>query len=193
MKNIKLVMLIGKSGSGKDSIKKELVKNPDFHNIIGVTTRPKRDNESSLAYHFISKEEFINKLLNNLLLTGSVYNGWGYGIYNSELAKDKINIGVFNLNDLDIINQTNENHKMDIKVILVNCDAKERLLRQLYREKEPNVDEIIRRYSADEEEYKNFNFLELKNVKLYTIDNTLTLEDSVQETLKIINNNDWTK
>ena len=40
----------------------------------------------------------------------------------------------------------------------IHASDKQRFLRQLNREEYPDVKEIIRRYSADEEDFKNINF-----------------------------------
>lgn len=187
MSNTKLVMLIGKSGSGKDSIKKELIKNPIFHNIINTTTREKRDNETSVAYHFISYDAFAQKLLADEFLTAATYNGWGYATEKKELVEDKINIGVFNLQDLEILKSQKD---IQIKIFIIDCDKKERLLRQLYREKEPNVDEIVRRYQEDE---KDFKFILSSEKEYYYIDNSCMLEDAVQEIYEILKQDGWVK
>jgi guanylate kinase len=46
MKKIKIVALIGESGSGKDTFMQEVLKlRPDLHEIISCTTRPIREGE----------------------------------------------------------------------------------------------------------------------------------------------------
>ena len=59
-----LVILSGVSGAGKDTIKKELMKRMD--NVITLpsfTSREKRQGETEgVQYHFISKEEFEEKI-----------------------------------------------------------------------------------------------------------------------------------
>lgn len=59
-----LVILSGVSGAGKDTIKKELMKRMD--NVITLpsfTSREMRANEEEgVQYHFISKEEFEEKI-----------------------------------------------------------------------------------------------------------------------------------
>lgn len=54
-----LVVLIGKSASGKDTILRELVKRHSFKEIVTTTTRPMREGEvNGVDYNFISKEDF---------------------------------------------------------------------------------------------------------------------------------------
>jgi hypothetical protein len=54
---------------------------------------------------------------------------------------------------------------LDVTVFKIVCSDKTRLLRQLNREADPNVKEIIRRYKADEEDFFDleFNYCEIEN------------------------------
>ena len=59
-----LVILSGVSGAGKDTIKKELIKR--MQNVISLpsfTSRePRPGEEEGVQYHFITKEEFKEKI-----------------------------------------------------------------------------------------------------------------------------------
>ena len=46
---------------------------------------------------------------------------------------------------------------IQLYVVQVQAPDKERLLRSLYRETDPDIDEIIRRYSADKADFENFS------------------------------------
>lgn len=53
-----MIVLCGRSCSGKDTIKKELI-NRGYHNIVRYTTRPIRDGEADgVDYHFITEDQF---------------------------------------------------------------------------------------------------------------------------------------
>ena len=55
-----VLILAGKSGSGKDAIQNILKEEYGFQPIVSTTTRPIREGEEEgVAYHFISKEEFL--------------------------------------------------------------------------------------------------------------------------------------
>ena len=62
-----LVILSGVSGAGKDTIKKELIKRMD--NVISLPSftsrQPREDEEEGIQYHFITREEFLEKVHNN--------------------------------------------------------------------------------------------------------------------------------
>ena len=149
-----IIALMGKAGSGKDTIMRALLKQPAFKNaipIISCTTRPKREGEQNgIDYYFLTNEEFTNKVLSGDMLEATVFNNWCYGTSTENLSKDKINIGVFNPEGVGLLR---ENPNINLKLIYIEADDKDRLLRQLNREKNPNVHEIVRRYLADEKDF----------------------------------------
>jgi hypothetical protein len=66
--------------------------------------------------------------------------------------KEGINIGVFNPEGYDCLTSEPLNG-VKIYGYYVMCDDKVRMLRQLNREEHPNVEEICRRFFADEEDF----------------------------------------
>lgn len=171
MNRVKLIALMGKAGSGKDTILRKLVSlYPDkYHEVISCTTRPPREGEQDgVNYYFLSTEKFTQKILNGDMLEATAFNGWHYGTALSSLSMDKVNIGVFNPEGIRCLI---EDSAIDFIIYYVQADDKERLLRQLNREKHPNVEEIVRRFSTDQ---KDFNYLE--DIQYRTIDNN-SLED----------------
>lgn len=148
MNKIKVVGLIGKAGSGKDSILAHtLAVCPQFNKIINCTTRPPRENEQNgVNYNFYTPEEYSQLLLEDKLIEATSFNDWFYGTELDALNPNKVNIGVFNPTSAEILNV---DPRIDFKLFYVNVSDKERLLRQLNREKNPDVEEIIRRFSKD--------------------------------------------
>ncbi|MGQ9648551.1 MAG: guanylate kinase [Phycisphaerae bacterium] len=76
-----LLIISGPSGVGKTTICKELVKRLDAFLSVSATTRPRRDNEvDGVDYHFLSTEEFENRLQRGEFLEHArVYGGRYYG------------------------------------------------------------------------------------------------------------------
>lgn len=148
-----IIALMGKAGAGKTAIlNKMCAEHPEYHKIVSCTTRPMRDNEKEGEdYHFLSTSQFIEKIMNGDMLEVTEFNGWHYGTMKSSLI-DGINIGVFNPEGYDCLTQIPVE---DVKIIgiYIRCNDKERLIRQLNREFEPNVKEIIRRYQTDEDDF----------------------------------------
>lgn len=149
-----IIALMGKAGSGKDTIMRALLKQPAFKDavpIISCTTRPIRENEKDgIDYHFLTKEQFTNKILSGEMLEATVFNDWCYGTSLDNLTSDKVNIGVFNPEGVGLLRGRSN---INLKLIYIEAKDKDRLMRQLNREKDPDVHEIIRRYSADEMDF----------------------------------------
>ena len=148
---------MGKAGAGKDTLLNKIcTEHSNYHKIVSCTTRPMRENEiDGQDYHFISHEEFTKKVLNGDMLEATEFNGWYYGTMKSSLV-DGINIGVFNPEGYDCLTQIPIE---DVYVIgfYIKCNDKERLLRQLNREQNPNIKEIIRRYNTDEIDFSELD------------------------------------
>lgn len=157
MKRIKVIALFGKSGAGKDTIQKELLKYIDnSQGIVSNTTRDPRDYEKDgIDYHFISVEDFAKKVLNGEMLEATNFNNWFYGTSIDSLSKDKLNIGVFNPAGINCLWSDN---RLNIIPIYIDASDKTRLLRQLNREKEPDCSEICRRFFTDEKDFQEENF-----------------------------------
>lgn len=84
------------------------------------------------------------------MLEATEFNGWFYGTDVKSLSDRKINVGVFNPAGIEAMFAIE-----GIKVIPIYVDVKDktRLLRQLNREENPNVHEIIRRFKTDIEDF----------------------------------------
>ena len=150
-----IVCLVGKSGSGKDTLAQKLAECAGWHNVVSCTTRPKREYEQDgKDYYFLTDEEFAQKVLNGDMLEATYFNTWHYGTMKSALS-DGINVGVWNPEGYDCLRETVKFDK-DIKLLpyWLQCDDKTRLLRQLNREEHPDVHEIVRRFGTDEEDFE---------------------------------------
>lgn len=153
----RIIALVGEAGTGKDTLLHEAMKQyPDrLHEIISCTTRPPREGEiQGKNYYFTSTSEFAEKLENEDMLEATMFNNWFYGTSKASLSADKVNIGVFNPAGVMTLSK---HDNIYLTVFRIKCFAKERLLRQLNREKDPNVDEIIRRYGTDKQDFALFD------------------------------------
>lgn len=155
MDKVKVIALFGKAGSGKDTILHALVnKFPDKYNeIVSCTTRPPREGEQEgINYYFLTVDQFTEKVLNGDMLEATEFNNWHYGTALSSLSTDKVNVGVFNPEGIRCLMEDNF---VDLIAYYVQVGDKERLIRQLIREVDPDVKEIIRRFSADEKDFED--------------------------------------
>ncbi len=79
MEKGKLIVFSGPSGVGKGTIRKEL-KFTDYEFSVSSTTRSAREGEvDGVHYHFISKEEFEQKIANGEMLEHAEFVGNYYG------------------------------------------------------------------------------------------------------------------
>lgn len=175
MKNkYKIIAICGKAGAGKDTLLKHLTMKYVVHEIISCTTRPMREGEKEgVNYYYLTKEQFVQKLMNDEMLEATEFNSWFYGTMKQGLDPEGWNVGVFNPEGIEALA---ENSEIELYTIYLDVPGKIRLLRQLNREEDPNVDEIIRRYSADENDFKFLDsrfpyrsFVNLGSADLYFI------------------------
>ncbi len=153
----KIIALCGKSGAGKDSLMMAIFAHLEeyLNPIISHTTRPKREKEiADKSYHFVSEDQFLTLIDENKMLETTSFNNWYYGTSIDSLSNDKINIGVFNP---DGIMSLLEDNRIELEIYYITAKGKTRLIRQLNREENPDVNEIIRRYDADEIQFQKMN------------------------------------
>ena len=159
-----IVALIGEAGAGKDSMMQQVLKRladhghlSDVHEIVSCTSRPMREGEAhGINYYYYDPEDFALKILDDEMLEFTQFNNWWYGTgYQSVRSDGVINIGVFNPSG---VNQLIDREDCRVTVFWVKTSDKQRFLRQLNREEHPNVKEIVRRFSADWEDFENIEF-----------------------------------
>lgn len=193
MDKIKLIILCGEAGVGKDAILHRIMElEPQiFNEIVSCTTRPPREGEiDGVNYHFLTVEQFTEKILNGDMLEATEFNNWHYGTMASSLSQNKTNIGVFNPAGIACLL---EDDRLDITVFRIIAKSKTRLIRQLTREADPDVSEIIRRFSTDNEDFQELDDLifdgKFDNANYYEFDNEH--EDDLEECARLII--DWAK
>lgn len=156
MERYKIIALVGKAGAGKDRILRETLACSDFHEIVSCTTRPPREGEfEGIHYHFYEEKDFVDQILLDNMLEHTVFRGWFYGTGIESVDANEINIGVFNPAGIESLEARDD---VDLMVVWVRASDKERLLRQLNREGDPDCKEIVRRFQTDEEDFDRVKF-----------------------------------
>lgn len=168
----KVIALMGKAGSGKDALLHELMRQrPDANEMISCTTRPIREGEvHGVNYFYMTPEEFGARVLNGEMIECTEFNNWFYGTSYEALRSNCINIGVFNPTGVESLLHYPD---IEVKVFYITASDKTRLMRQLNRENNPDVREIIRRYHADE-----IDFEDLSDIPHIEIENEGSLTDA---------------
>ena len=169
------IAIMGEAGVGKDKTLRLMVeKYPFLHEVISCTTRPMRQGEAhGVNYFYYTPEQFGQKVLDGEMLECTVFNDWFYGTsYESVRSDGVINIGVFNPTGVESLLA-----RPDCKVLVfrLTTNDKVRMLRQLNREENPDVREIVRRFQADYEDFDSldFEYISLTNDTLEDLDRNL--------------------
>ena len=170
-----IIILIGESASGKSTIEKELVKR-GLNKIISYTTRPiRKDETDGIDYHYITKDEFLDKLHGKFFAEFTIYNEWYYGIAVEDCIDNAVVVvephGFRQLKNLDYINTIS---------FYIQVNERERLIRMVKRG--DNLLEVFRRIFSDQ---GVFQFI--ANEVDYVIDNNsnININDVVDEIIRL--------
>ena len=163
----KIVCLMGKSSSGKDTIYKKLLTQDKVKlcNIVPYTTRPIRAQErEGVEYHFTDEEGY-----QRLLEAGSVIESRAYHTYLGlwryfTVADERIqleNQSYVMIATLEAYGHIQRFYGADrVLPVLIELDDGVRLQRALDREKaqdQPKYEEMCRRFLADAEDFSEEN------------------------------------
>lgn len=87
-KNGRLFVVAGPSGTGKDTLIKEVMKDHDLHLSVSATTRSPRPGEvNGRDYMFVSDQEFDSLVARGAFLEWKAVFGKRYGTLSSEVDK----------------------------------------------------------------------------------------------------------
>ena len=179
-----MVILIGKTASGKDTILNNLVTRHGYKKIITYTTRPMRDGEKQdITYHFVSENDFKQKIKNGFFAEWKTYNTefgvWYYGTAIEDLANAKDNnIIILTPNGYREIANKLLNTHISIYVYANNSTIKNRLIKR-----GDNPKEAERRLLHDNEDFKG---LENEITKIVYNNEGISIDEVVSKVLRII-------
>ena len=159
----KIIYLMGKSSSGKDTVYKRLLeqKEPVLHMVVLYTTRPVRAGETDgTEYHFTDEAGFQKMREEGKVIEDRVYHTvqglWRYFTVvereTFEAEKNYLMIGT--LVSYEKVRDYFGGEKM--VPVFIDLDDGERLQRALDRERaqgEPQYEEMCRRFLADVQDF----------------------------------------
>ena len=154
-----MLILMGKTASGKNLVRDQLVEKYHFSPIITYTTRPMRKGEKQdVTYHFISTDEFIEKINNGFFAEWKDYvtnDGiWYYGT-----ALDDC----MNASDKDVIILTPDGVRdlknNDVNLIVVYLYSNLKTIRHRLKFRGDDEKEVERRISSDIKDFKDAEML----------------------------------
>lgn len=163
-----MVILVGASASGKSVVAKDMIKRYGFSKVITYTTRSIRVGEvNNVDYHFVSKEEFIEKANNNFFIETACYNDNYYGTAYEDISRNKVLIV-----EPKGANVYYNKLKDDVKIIYLNATEEERKNRMI--ERCDKIEDINKRLLNDE---KYFSLSNLDHIDLVINTDALTIEE----------------
>ena len=163
----KIVCLMGRSSSGKDTIYKKLLQQVQvmLQPIIPYTTRPIRAGETNgVEYHFTDEAGFQELLAQGSVIEDRVYNTclgmWRYFTVADEVI-DLLRHSYVMIGTLEAYTQLQQFYGADkVLSVMIELDDGELLQRALNREKaqeHPKYEEMCRRFLADAEDFSKEN------------------------------------
>ena len=181
----KVFCIMGKSGSGKDTIFKEIIKDNSLNlkKIVGYTTRPKRVEENDgVEYNFID-DDMINKFIQkNKVIELRKYdtvNGiWYYGTMDDGQINLQTNsyIVISTLESYSSFKKYfGSNNVIPLYIDVDDGIRLQRILNREMSEDSPNYKEICRRFIADSEDFSNKN-LKLNGIEKIYSNNVISLD-----------------
>ena len=173
-----LVILSGVSGAGKDTVKEELMnKMEDVITLPSYTSREPRDGEQEgVEYHFISKDEFKDRIEKNEFYEYDVHHENYYGT-SRRLMNEKIESGKIIIKDIEVNGTENLINilKNEIKLITIFLKVDEQELRSRLEKRGESKESIDLRLSRLEYEESKIGLYD------YVIKN-----DDLEKTVDII-------
>lgn len=173
-KQNKIVCLIGKSSSGKDTINNLLLQKTNLKQVVSYTTRPPRVNEQNgKDYNFVDEDHMIDAEIKEKLIERRDYDTahgrWTYAT---------IDDGQFDCDDdMLIVAAPKQFYQLRryfgedrVVPVYIYVDDTTRLKRAIAREEmqeTPKYTEMCRRFLADEVDFKHFEENSSLTIKNY--------------------------
>ncbi len=177
-----IIVLSGKTASGKDTIKSALLKKyPNLRRVITTTSRTPRAGEvNGVDYYFLSEEEFKIKISNNEFLESVEYGG---NLYGTEKTQFTQNGDILWKIDPSRAGKVRKLLKDNLVVIYVTA-SDEVILERLEKRGLPQ-EEIAKRMADDKRIWDQF-----KDKYDYVVENMPgKLQEAVNEIIKILEDN----
>lgn len=177
-----LIILTGKTASGKDTvISKLLTRLPGFRKVTTTTSRPPRHGEKNgVDYFFISKADFKSKIDRDLFFEYVEYGGNFYGTEKTQLA----NIGQGLIWRIDPSRAGKIRQLIDSPILVIYLTVPDSVVLERLKKRSFSQEEIEKRMKEDRkfwEEYKESYDFVVENIPG-------KLDQTVDKIIKIIEN-----
>lgn len=176
-----MLAILGGTASGKDTIVQKLINDYGYKHIVAYTTRPMREGEKQdINYHFISEQDFLDKVNSNFFAEyrkyETVHGVWYYGTAIKDMdSSDLKTVAILTPSSyLEIKNNLN-----NVFGVYMYCSDETRVER--LKKRGDNPKEIQRRLDMDKEDFSN----------VFTITDISVINDNgvnISELVKFISN-----
>lgn len=147
-----MIVLVGKTCSGKDALKKILVKKYNYKPVVTVTSRPPRVGEiDGKDYFFVTKDQFLKLIDMGIFAEYTSYNvangdTWYYGSMQKDY--DANSVIILNPSGLRQIKKKGIQHKS----FYIYSD--EEVIRERAKHRGDNTKELSRRIESDKKDFE---------------------------------------
>jgi guanylate kinase len=154
MSQVKMILIAAPSGAGKNSFMSRALKDfPKLLDVVTFTTRPQRAGEvQGVDYHFISKEDFENKIEQNFFAEWSPVHDSLYGTSHQSL-EDTWAQGRVAIMDIDVqgVEKFMKIYPEAVSIFILPPSIEELKKRILSRDKKPPSNLDLRLKNAEKE------------------------------------------
>jgi guanylate kinase len=150
------IVIVGAGGSGKDHLRNKFIEKGFKHNVA-FTTRPQREGEiDGKDYHFISIEEFKDRIDENFWQEYNIFmEDWYYGT--SYISWNNSQIFIKEPHGVSQISIMDRKSTLVIYLAIPEEIRRERMNRRV-----GNADSVERRIEADRKDFENFTDYDIK-------------------------------
>lgn len=191
----KIVCLMGKSSSGKDTIYKKILEQDKLclNKIIPYTTRPIRAGErEGVEYHFTDEAGYQSLLSKGKIVEAREYNTclglWRYFTVSDDEI-DLQNKSYILIGTIEAYNRFRKYYGRDkVLPLMIDLDDGERLQRALDREKAqdaPKYEEMCRRFLADAEDFSSEKLEQAEITRTFYNDDLERCLSEIEEYLSV--------
>lgn len=178
-----VLILIGKTSSGKTSIVNKLISLHNFKKIVTFTSRPKRKGEKDgIDYHFISKEDFKQKVDEGFFAEWKSYmtveGVWYYGTALEDLENAENNSVIILTPD----GFREVKDKLEDRIISIYIYANNPTIKKRLESRGDNKDEAKRRLEHDNEDFKG---IENEVDRIVYNNDGMDIDDVVKKVLEL--------
>ncbi len=181
-----MLVIMGKSCSGKDTLIKELVSR-GWKKVVNFTTRPMRDGEiEGVTYHYVSEPKFMSMVDDEDFVEHKAYDSefgrWYYGTPKSAF-NDEEKRTVVCLTPAGALDALEYASRNGLSLTLVYLTASDSVIRKRLEARGDNKKEVERRIIADKKDFELTKFLDAHEIS----NNDKTIIDVANEVEALFN------